>query len=500
MIIHFFRRTFLILFLFLLYILRGNVVIPNQPNPWRHDPTTEDARCAAYPDPGNIAVAVKTSAAYASLEQLNRIANIFHCLSPDRLLFLSDLDQTVGPYTLHNVLSQASPTLLNWHHDFSFYRKQERYAKRGLNVRDMNSKTPVLSPETSEAKEQELKILDKYKFLHMVEKAWELQPDMDWYVFADPSAYYFWPNLVRWLREIDPAQARFFGKASRIASSELDIANEQSGFVMSGAAVKLLVSKGTRVTKSWDKKVAQMENGQHVLATALHSEISLKLTDAWPLLIGETLGRIPFKQEIWCEPVVGLADVPSNLVLRLLNLEQSMLVDSKDAIFTYKHLFNELSTKMSVTTPYTFPDSPTSYLYRRMWDNIADSTQYEGENIDWKDPKMLADPNHFIHSLEDPNKTPSSCAKACDAFVQCTQFSYLEYEAKVIQSGRVLRSGGVCYLSTIFRFGVGRGINVWDDDGGDGRNPAGSVANTQLFFSAWNRQKWVDYSNGLRCH
>ncbi|GAM83118.1 hypothetical protein ANO11243_011040 [Dothideomycetidae sp. 11243] len=466
-------------FLFLLYLISGKVAIPNPAHIWRHDRVKDDTRCAAYPDPGNIAVAVKTSAAQATLEQLNRIANVFHCVAPERLLILSDLDQTIGPYKLHNVLSHASPTLLNWHNDFRFYRKQHNYAKRGLNVRDLATKAPVLSSETPAEKERSLRVLDKYKFLHMVESTWQLQPNMDWYIFADASAYYFWPNLVRWLREIDPSEPRFFGKATRIASSDLDIASDQAGFVLSGAAVKLLLKRGQHLTDAWDKKMTQMESGQHVLATALYSEIKLKLTDAWPLLIGETLGRIPFKQEIWCEPVVGLTEVPSDIVLRLLQLEQKMLQESEKNFFTYQHLFRELSKSLTVNTPHVFPGLPTTFLYRRLWDNIAESNQYDAEAIDWKDESLKADPDHFIHKLDDPNRTPATCAKACEAFTQCMQFSYLD---------------------RIYRFGVSRASNSWEDNGGDSRNPAGSVSNSQVFFSTWNRKRWDKYTSELVCH
>ncbi|KAH0365556.1 hypothetical protein KCU65_g6072, partial [Aureobasidium melanogenum] len=39
--------------------------------------------------------------------------------------------------------------------------------------------------------------LDKYKFLHTIERAWESQPDKDWYVFAKPDTDIVWRNLVR---------------------------------------------------------------------------------------------------------------------------------------------------------------------------------------------------------------------------------------------------------------------------------------------------------------
>ena len=465
-----------------------------------HHGSWQDPRCEAFPDPGNMVVAVKMSASQVKLEQLNRIANIFHCLSADKLLLLSDVDQTLGPYKLHNYVSDSNPGVMNWHNALGFNRKQQDYARRGLEAKSFGSKTPVLAPETLEEKEKGLHIMDKYKFLHMVEKAWELQPNMDWYVFPDIQGFYYWSNLVRWLREIDPSQPRFLGKASRIASSKLDIANDWAGVVLPGAAVKALVSRDRTFSETWDKKIEYMDSGQHVLATALHSELDLKLTDIWPLFIGEVLGRIPFKQEIWCEPVIGLSDVPSELIQALLQAEQLQLQNAPTAIITYRDLFHHLSGAYPPPPPPKFPGSDTIFLYQRLWDNIADSTQYHEEHLNWTDPKLREDQTHFIHTIADPNGSMAACAAACDAFAHCIQFAYMEYAARVLYSGRKLRAGGSCHLSKVYRYGLPREMHQWDDEGAEEKFLPGSVGNTQVYSSAWNRRRWDDYTRGLVCH
>ena len=40
----------------------------------------------------------------------------------------------------------------------------------------------------------------------MVDKAWSLQPDRDWYVFVEANAYLSWPNLLRFLATYNPRQ------------------------------------------------------------------------------------------------------------------------------------------------------------------------------------------------------------------------------------------------------------------------------------------------------
>lgn len=482
-----FKKCVILASIFLLYTFSSNVTLPNPAKSNRHTPGKGDTRCSLYPDPENIAVAVKTNSEYISYNALTRLADIFHCLAPERLIILSDVDSNVGPFKLHNVVSKADQSLLHWRTDPNSYRAGQLYERR-LDATGAGRK---------ELKNQD--ILERLELIHMIEKTWQLQPNLDWYVFADVSNYYVWPNLLRWLREIDPRQAHFFGKGTRIENSNLDIPYAEAGFILSGAAIKELLKAGEDAAKAWNDKIPELDNGQQVLAVAVHSEIALKMTDAWPLLIGEFTGRIPFKQEIWCEPVVGLTAVPDAMVTQMLEAEHRRLNADSGDVFTFKDLFEEMSPVMTPGSTRTFQGSETVYLFGEKWDNVADSTQYDGEHIDWDSKNLRDDPSHFINRLEDPNASVSACARACDAFAHCVQFSYMSFDAVMVDTERKVKEGGVCNLSRIYRFGIEQNVNAWVDDGGDRKNSHKSVANTQVLVSAWNRARWEKYTSRLVC-
>ncbi|KAF4556078.1 Hypothetical protein D9617_1g079530 [Elsinoe fawcettii] len=460
---------------------------------FHHDPTKDDARCAAYPDPGNIAVAVKTSAAQASLEELNRVATIFHCLRSDRLVFFSDLEQTLGSYHLHDVVSDVSPDLLKLHHDFTLYRQQKKLAKSGLSVRDIQQ-TPVLSSDMPVDQEEASKNLDKYKFLHMVEKMWEMQPDKEWYVFADASAYYVWPGLVRYLKEQDPTRPRFLSKATRIGQSELDIPHGETGFILSGVAVRALVDSGKSIAAEWDKKMPFMESGHHAVATAINAELNLTLSNTWPVMIGDSPGAIPFQTNIWCEPVVALSNISSDLALRILAKEQSYKYTSPRDFLTFRDIFFELG-EINPGTIRTISNPDLSYMLVNKWDNLADVPDREW-SIDWRDT-ATQDKGLIADMPDDPNHTADDCARACNAFRDCMQFSHMSFDARFYIDDKVLSEGGLCYLSRLYRFGSYRPLNQWEDDGNNGNNAPNSVLNTQVWTSGWIHKRWEAFSGKL---
>jgi hypothetical protein len=68
--------------------------------------------------------------------------------------------------------------------DFEFYKKQKELWENNQN---MNILQGVRNPKNKE--ELAAWTLDKYKFIHVVEKTWAMKPDMDWYLFIDADTY-----------------------------------------------------------------------------------------------------------------------------------------------------------------------------------------------------------------------------------------------------------------------------------------------------------------------
>lgn len=68
--------------------------------------------------------------------------------------------------------------------DFKFYSKQKQLWQRDQNIDALQGAKNPESPNELAAW-----TLDKYKNIHILEKTWELKPNMDWYVFIDADTY-----------------------------------------------------------------------------------------------------------------------------------------------------------------------------------------------------------------------------------------------------------------------------------------------------------------------
>jgi len=432
----------------------------------------DDPRCAAYPDPGTIAVAVRASASDITPESLSRTFTTLRCLSPSRLLLFSDLDYSVGPYQLHNVLSEVTPSLVQTHPDFEFYRQQHSYTAEGGNVRDLHKK-PVLRANGPHQDEHSSQSLEKYKYLHMIERAWKLAPGMEWYAFFDESSFISWPNLVRWLRGIDASKMRYMGHKTHLSDLELDVGAEKGGIILSGALVESLANAQNSVARAWDRRAADMDSGSQVLATALQTELSINLTDSWPLTVGEEIGMVPFQQEMWCEPVIAIPALPVDTTAKLLANEQAMLAINKDFILSYGHVFKQMAMDHSM-------------VIADYWYNAADIAEDPNYAVDWNDPRGRTDDHYF-----DPNDSFSACALACNNYRDCVQFQYLSYAAVRRRDGSTKYEGGICHLSKVFRFGKARDTKYWADRDDDDER-GGTLDNTHMYTSGWNIARFLD--------
>ena len=339
-------------------------------------------------------------------------------------------------------------------------------------MRDLHKK-PVLRANGPHQDEHSSQSLEKYKYLHMIERAWKLAPGMEWYAFFDESSFISWPNLVRWLRGIDASKMRYMGHKTHLSDLELDVGAEKGGIILSGALVESLANAQNSVARAWDRRAADMDSGSQVLATALQTELSINLTDSWPLTVGEEIGMVPFQQEMWCEPVIAIPALPVDTTAKLLANEQAMLAINKDFILSYGHVFKQMAMDHSM-------------VIADYWYNAADIAEDPNYAVDWNDPRGRTDDHYF-----DPNDSFSACALACNNYRDCVQFQYLSYAAVRRRDGSTKYEGGICHLSKVFRFGKARDTKYWADRDDDDER-GGTLDNTHMYTSGWNIARFLD--------
>lgn len=191
-----------------------------------------------------------------------QIMTVLKCI-PDFLLF-SDLEQHIGGYHVRDSLETVLSDAKEGNADFDLYRAQQACAVN----QDECSK--ILEGADSAGWN-----LDKYKNIHMAEKAYRLRPDYDWYVFVDADTYVSWPNMVYALKQLDPAKERYLGVPTVIGDKLF--AHGGSGYVVSRGAMKEFAGKHPGIANKWDVEIQNNCCGDFVFAQALHETLGIEV-------------------------------------------------------------------------------------------------------------------------------------------------------------------------------------------------------------------------------
>ncbi|KAL2816234.1 hypothetical protein BDW59DRAFT_11318 [Aspergillus cavernicola] len=376
-----------------------------------------DRRCQALSDPGNVVFVIKTGATEVYEKLPTQLLTTLGCVQ-DFLLF-SDLDEHIGPYRLRDTLADFNDTLKATLPDFQLYRLQHEFRRTG---QDMSS----LKGESAWK-------LDKYKFLHLVEKAWLERPGRDWYFFIETDTYVVWTNLILWLQKVSPPrEPLYLGSIAYFMNDPF--AHGGSGIVISGKLLEQFIGGEPGLANKYDDTFTSNCCGDSVLANTIYAELDLRVKNMWPQINGEKPTSIAFGPMQWCQPVVTMHHLHPRERTAIFEFEQAR------PDLTKPLTFSELSTlpfprATNTTTPRTSEED---------WDNQSNiRIEFAGE---------------ISASLE-------TCQEACLTGLEgCFQWRY--------------NTDGECHVSTqAFRLG---GKQMPDDNG-------------KRWFSGWNVEfieKW----------
>ncbi|KAN0089971.1 glycosyltransferase family 31 protein [Hyaloscypha variabilis] len=329
---------------------------------------------------------VKTGASEAATKVPAQMETTLRCAA--HVLHFSDLEQDLGPYHLQDALDSVSPSVMAQNPDFNFYREQKALWQTQKNISALQGARNPNFPDQLAAW-----TLDKYKFLHALEKAWKLKPDMDWYVLIDADTYVFYSNLLVWLATQDPNSKSYFGSEVNILGQRF--AHGGSGIVMSRAAVFELVGERASMAVRWDERIRERCCGDLVLGLAL-KEHGIELLDTWPLMSGETPASLPFgpgTPEYMCKPALTMHHLSPADMRELAGFEQRNVRGSSP--LTHRELFANFVM-------------PALRAYRRDWDNLASDPGEFGKTG-----------GVFVEAV-----SFEKCAQACEDDVKCLQYSH----------------------------------------------------------------------------
>ncbi|KAK3713068.1 hypothetical protein LTR37_008753 [Vermiconidia calcicola] len=301
----------------------------------------------------------------------------------------SDLEQTLGDKRMHNVLSRFSEDAMNGNDEFDIYRKQQELANQGREVDIPSlSSIPITTKDWRTEGKNAAWGLDKYKFLHMIEQAWDLQPDRDWYVFLEADTYLSISNLLQFLDAQDPKEKLYFGNSLRMWEhpTPLNFAHGGSGFILSGATVKDFAVTHEGIAAKFDQRVRDWWYGDFVLADALDEELHIQVTDATPMINSDEPSLVPFGEHVWCKPVITLHHMDARQFDDMYKFQRA-------------RNFSPLLFREVYTAAYT-TNLP---LRKEAWDNLSDDGRFALEVIP-NNPDQLesnVEPNHLV----DPHRS-----------------------------------------------------------------------------------------------
>ncbi|KAM7217461.1 beta-1,3-N-acetylglucosaminyltransferase radical fringe [Rhypophila decipiens] len=356
--------------------------------------------------------------------QLNSVSA---CFQPGELLIFSDLDEDLvlsssnttekKEQNIHRAIDIVANLPSSYFDPYPHSEGQTTQAEEFTNYEAMIalSKQGKLTTENDPTRKDNTGWkVDKYKFLAEVERAWDMRPNKEWYVFYETDTYVVWDNLFRFLLGgLDPDKEWYMGSPSpgRVdndyAGPEQNgqrtkiktwFANGGPGFVLSrGAMGKLLRRESEEgrlvtppLTLKWLDTIRSDCCGDSVLGWALW-KVGIKLNGMFPMFNVYPLHGVPFSERKWCQPV--------------LTMHKTLPADM-EGLWRWEQGVRKLGRPLLYADLYEFrhPGSSKGEV-RKNWDNTNYDKQAKG--------------GHDVGA-----KTLDECEKACQDDEKCLQYMW----------------------------------------------------------------------------
>ncbi|KAK5124806.1 hypothetical protein LTR85_001519 [Meristemomyces frigidus] len=267
---------------------------------------------------------------------------------------------------MYDVLEGVNTSIRETHPAFEIYRNQRRLRDAGWSLQQISNASNIDDPSHKAAWE-----LDKFKFLHTLNKVHGEWPDKDWYVFVEADTYMNWPNLFAWLEQLDHTTELYIGSPSFMGGIKFN--HGGSGYVLSGPALRRFAAEHPGMATEWDERTSKECCGDYVLTLAL-KELGIPVSGVWPMLSGECPLGTPFGPALWCQPVITMHHVTPNDVQEMWSFEEAFTKENRPMLF--EDLYNHW-------LPGGLPES------RLDWDNRCPGSVFD-----------IGAPEHSAESLD----------------------------------------------------------------------------------------------------
>ncbi|KAK4553245.1 hypothetical protein LTR86_009775 [Recurvomyces mirabilis] len=255
-------------------------------------------------------------------------------------------------------------------------------------------------------------LLDRFKFLPMIEKVYELDPHADWYFFTEADVYFVWDTLYRLISQMNASESQYIGVAAPGANHTF-FAYGGGGFLLSGALMhRLLHNKTESISIKYEKMARDGCCGDATLAYVIRQETGVVIQNAYPTISGEALYGLGVGKENWCLPLLSLHRVSPDLMQQLWRWERCRPYD-------------ELPIRISTVLDFALSPILRNGSTLRSWDNFS---------------------NQARHRFHPAHSSASNCAHYCFVDHTCLQWTYFKDQcrtADVVKQGQYIDDNDV---------------------------------------------------------
>lgn len=330
--------------------------------------------CGSFPKHllDDIQITLKTEG--ATREQTKaHLETVSSCIT--NLIIVSDHEEKIGDYHVIDILADLPKSYAVNNTDFQAYLEQKKALSEG--------DTFTLTKKHK---------LDRFKFLPMVDKAYEKNPKAKWYVFLESDVYFFWDTLFRLLDQHDYSEPHYFGDGRK--SGDKHFGSSGAGFVLSQGLVKsLLPPKPTggvvKLSDRFEQLVKEDCCGDQVLAKAIFNATEIHLEGLYPTFSGESLKSLKVDKDKWCVPLLSIHHVTPTDMDAIWRWERTRTYNTKPLVY---------SSLLAYTHSFLREGA-----YRDWWDNLSVA------------PVPNDRPAH---------RNSGSCGSECGIDGNCLQWSY----------------------------------------------------------------------------
>lgn len=338
------------------------------------------------------------------------------------------MPQKIGDLDVYDSLDDVADEAKFNNTEFSLYEDQKQYVLDGEDIGTLSNRA------------QESWALDKYKNIHVAQKAWKLRPNKSWYFFIDADTYIVWPSFFAWLKQFDSSKKLYLG--SEVSSQYYPFGHGGSGYALSRSALEALVGPDAEtIAKSFDMDVQNICCGDIELGKSLY-EKKILITDAHPMVNGEKARRYKFGPKLWCQPLVTMHHIHAEEMNDFWQFELNRKSPEKPLLF--EELFTSYLEQRLPARRDDWDDlsdelqSITFPAERNDWENLSDDITYEPPKADEKVEKR-----GLLNwgSAEDPHRDAyqsiEKCIKACKEIPDCFQYQYSNQKCQLSKSFRL---------------------------------------------------------------